>query len=113
MTCIFCQIAAREIPGDLLYEDDELVAFRDISPQAPVHFLVMPKKHIESLKDMHEDDFQLVGKMARVARQLAVENGIDENGFRITVNCGIEGGQTVWHIHMHTLGGRQLNGQLG
>lgn len=112
MACIFCQIAAKEIPGELIYEDDELVAFRDIEPQAPVHFLVMPKKHITRLADMAEGDFPLIGKMARVATQMAKTEGIAD-GFRIAVNCGEQGGQTVWHVHMHVLGGRQLNGYLG
>jgi len=112
MSCIFCQIAAREIPSELIYEDDELIAFRDIHPQAPVHFLVLPKKHITRLADMGDEDFPLIGKMARVATELAAKDGISD-GFRIAVNCGEQGGQTVWHVHMHVLGGRQLSGYLG
>ena len=112
MACIFCQIAAKEIPSELIYEDDELIAFRDLHPQAPVHFLVLPKKHITRLADMNDEDFSLIGKMARVATELAEKDGISD-GFRIAVNCGEQGGQTVWHVHMHVLGGRQLNGYLG
>lgn len=112
MDCIFCKIAAREISTELLYEDDELIAFRDIQPQAPVHYLVLPRKHIDSLAKMEPDDFRLIGKMAQVATDLARQEGIVE-GFRIAVNCGEPGGQTVWHVHMHALGGRQLNGFLG
>lgn len=112
MDCIFCKIASKEIPSELLYEDDELIAFRDIQPQAPVHYLVLPKKHIESLEMMESDDFFLIGRMAKVATDLARQEGIVQ-GFRIAVNCGETGGQTVWHVHMHTLGGRQLNGFIG
>ena len=112
MDCIFCKIAAKEMPTELLYEDNDLIAFRDIQPQAPVHYLVLPKKHIESLEKMEDGDFSLIGKMAKVATDLARQEGI-VGGFRIAVNCGEPGGQTVWHVHMHTLGGRQLNGFLG
>ncbi|MBT4511373.1 MAG: histidine triad nucleotide-binding protein [Chloroflexi bacterium] len=113
MPCIFCQIASKEISSELLHEDDDLIAFRDINPQAPVHILVLPKKHITSLNEMKDEDFPLLGKMAHVARELATKEGIVERGFRIAVNCGQEGGQTVGHLHMHTLGGRQLKGELG
>jgi len=112
MSCIFCQIASKEIPSELIHEDDELIAFHDIEPQAPVHFLVMPKKHVTRLADMDAGDFPLIGKMAKVATELARKEGISD-GFRIAVNCGEQGGQTVWHVHMHVLGGRQLNGYLG
>ena len=113
MSCIFCQIASKEMPSELLHEDDDIIAFRDINPHAPVHILVLPKKHITSLNEMNDEDLPLLGKMAHVARELATNEGIAERGFRIVVNCGQEGGQTVGHIHMHTLGGRQLNGYLG
>ncbi len=112
MSCIFCQIASKEIPSELIYEDDELIAFHDIHPQAPVHFLVLPKKHIPRLTNITNEDFSLVGKMTRIATELAEKEGVS-NGFRIAVNCGEQGGQTVWHVHMHVLGGRQLNGYLG
>ena len=112
MPCIFCQIAAKEISSELIYEDDELIAIRDIHPQAPVHFLVVPKKHFSRLTDMESEDFPLIGKMAQVASELAEKDDISD-GFRIAVNCGEKGGQTVWHVHMHVLGGRQLSGYLG
>jgi len=113
MSCIFCQIASKEIPSELIYEDEELIAFHDIQPQAPVHFLVLPKKHVNRLADMDSGDFSLIGKMAQISTELAKQEGISEDGFRIAVNCGEQGGQTVWHVHMHVLGGRQLNGYLG
>lgn len=106
MSCIFCQIARKEAPSDLVHEDDELVAFRDIQPQAPVHILVLPKKHIASLIEMADGDYPLIGKMASVANELAFKEGISEKGFRIAVNCGKEGNQTVGHVHMHLMGGR-------
>ncbi len=112
MPCIFCQIASKEIPSELIYEDDELIAFRDIQPLAPVHFLVLPKKHITRLADMNDEDFSIIGRMARVATELAKKEGISD-GFRTVVNCGEEGGQTVWHVHMHVLGGRKLNDYFG
>ncbi len=112
MSCIFCQIVSKEIPSKLIYEDDELIAFRDIQPQSPVHFLVLPKKHITRIADMKDKDFPIIGKMARVATELAGKEGISD-GFRIVMNCGEEGGQTVWHVHMHVLGGRKLNDLLG
>lgn len=112
MSCIFCQIATKEIPSELVYEDDELIAFRDINPQSPVHFLVLPKIHISRLTDMTNEEYYLVSKMARVATELAEKEGISD-GFRTAMNCGAKGGQTVWHVHMHVLGGRQLNGYLG
>ncbi len=112
MSCIFCQIANKEMFSELLYEDDELIAFRDIHPQAPGHFLVLPKKHISLLTDADNEDFTLIGKMARVATELARSEGIAD-GFRTIVNCGERGGQTVWHVHMHVMGGRQLNVCLG
>ena len=113
MPCIFCQIAAKEMPSEQLYQDDDLVAIRDINPQAPVYILVMPKKHISSLNEMNDEDFPLLSKMVYVAREIATNEGIAERGFRIVVNCGHEGKQTVGHIHMHALGGRQLKGTLG
>lgn len=112
MACIFCQIASQQSYADILFEDDDLIAFHDLQPQAPVHFLVVPKKHIESLDRMEPDDHDLLGRMAGAAIDLAKREGIGE-GFRLAINCGDRGGQTVWHVHMHVLGGRQLNGRLG
>ena len=113
MDCIFCKIVAGEIPSDMLYQDDQVVAFRDINPQAPVHVLVIPKEHIAYLSDVTEEQSGLLGRMAAVANRLAKSEGIAEKGYRIVVNCGEQGGQLVAHLHMHLLGGRQLSGQLG
>ncbi len=111
--CIFCKIAAGEIPADTIYQDKEVIAFRDINPQAPTHVLLIPRKHITSLTDLPEDESSLVGNMAKVANQLAREEGIAESGYRVVINCGQQGGQLVPHLHMHLLGGRQLSGRLG
>ncbi len=113
MDCIFCKIVAGEIPSDILYRDEEVVAFRDINPQAPVHVQVIPKEHIAYLSDVTEEQSGLLGRMAAVANRLAKSEGIAEKGYRIVVNCGEQGGQLVPHLHMHLLGGRQLSGQLG
>ena len=109
--CLFCKIVTGEIPGDVVYEDDEIVAFNDIQPQAPVHILIIPKSHVASLNAI-EDDAQVISRLAARAKLLAVEYGIAESGYRILMNCNAQGGQTVYHIHMHLLGGRQL-GALG
>ena len=106
--CLFCKIVAGEIPADIVYQDDKVLAFRDINPQAPVHILIIPKKHIATLNDLDDEDQELVGYLAMTAKRLAVEEGIDKSGFRLIMNCNQEGGQTVYHIHMHLLGGRQL-----
>ncbi len=113
MDCIFCKIVAGEIPSDTLYQDDEVVAFRDINPQAPVHLLVIPREHIAYLSDVTAEQSGLLGRMAAVANRLAKSEGIAEKGYRIVVNCGDQGGQLVAHLHMHLLGGRQMAGQLG
>ena len=113
MDCIFCKIAVGEIPSDTLYHDDEVVAFRDISPQAPVHVLVIPRKHVESLVQLTGDESSLVAHMVDVANQLAREEGVAESGYRLVINCGEQGGQLVPHLHLHLLGGRSLSGELG
>lgn len=112
MACVFCQIASQQIYADVLFKDEELIAFHDLHPQAPVHFLVVPRKHIVSLDRMDPDDHALLGRMVGRAVELARREGIGD-GFRLAVNCGERGGQTVWHVHMHVLGGRQLSGRLG
>lgn len=104
--CIFCKIAAQEIAVDLLYEDAEIVAFRDINPQAPVHVLIIPKKHVDNLLELSEEDDALLTGMHRVARRLARDLGVAEAGFRLVVNTRDNGGQTVHHLHFHLLGGR-------
>ena len=103
--CLFCKIAAGDIPAEKLYEDDEVLAFRDIAPQAPVHFLVIPKKHIVDPSDVSEEDEKLIGKLMRIGSQVAAENGVGD-GFRIIYNNGAKAGQAVFHIHMHILGGK-------
>jgi len=105
--CLFCKIIAGEIPADKLYEDDDILAFRDISPQAPVHFLVIPKKHIVGPAFLEAEDEQLVGKMMRTGAKIAADLGLAD-GFRLVFNNGAGAGQTVFHIHLHILGGRQL-----
>jgi len=106
---IFSKIIKREIPADILFEDDEVLAFRDVNPQAPVHFLVIPKQPIPTLNDIQSDQAALVGKMVLVAQQLVREQGIAEGGYRLVMNCNKDGGQTVDHIHMHVLGGRAMS----
>ncbi|KAF0189330.1 MAG: Hit-like protein involved in cell-cycle [Desulfobulbaceae bacterium] len=106
--CLFCKIVAGQIPADKLYEDDDVVAFRDISPQAPVHFLVIPKKHIVGPAFVEAEDEQLIGKMLRVGAKIAADLGVVE-GYRLVFNNGDDGGQTVFHLHLHILGGRQMH----
>ena len=113
MECIFCKIIAGEIPSDILYQDDKLVAFRDINPLAPTHVLIIPKKHIPSLGELSEAESSLIGDMAKTAKQLAKEENIAESGYRLVINCGEQGGQLVPHLHMHLLGGRRLSDELG
>lgn len=103
--CIFCKIIAGEVPAEKLYEDDEVLAIWDISPQAPVHFLVIPKKHIPMPVDVEEDDDRLTGKMLRIGAQVATENGVKDD-YRIVFNNGSKSGQVVFHLHMHILGGK-------
>jgi histidine triad (HIT) family protein len=113
MDCIFCQIASGKIPSDIIYQDEELIAFRDINPQAPVHLIIIPRKHIPSLTQLSEADSALLGRMVAVANKLAKEEGIADKGYRLAVNCGGEGGQLVPHLHLHLLGGRRLSDTLG
>jgi len=108
MDCLFCKIVAGAIPARKLYEDDQVFAFHDIGPQAPVHFLVIPKRHIATLNDLSEADRALTGHMLFTAQRLAKELGC-EAGFRVVMNCNAQGGQTVYHIHMHVLGQRQMH----
>lgn len=105
--CIFCKIAAGEFGTPFLYEDDQVVAFRDINPVAPVHILVIPKRHIPSADELAEADYALIGHIFQVIQQLAQKENL-KNGYRIVNNCGEEGGQTVHHLHFHLLGGRNL-----
>ena len=109
--CIFCKIIRGEIPSNKVYEDDEILAFKDINPMAPVHILVIPKKHIESADEISEEDELLIGKIFTVIKRLAKENNLD-NGYRIVNNCGEDGGQAVKHLHFHLLGGRKLKTEV-
>jgi histidine triad (HIT) family protein len=108
MDCLFCRIIAGEIPASIVYKDDDLVAFRDINPQAPMHLLVVPRKHIPTTNDLSADDDALVGRMLRRAAQLAADEGFGERGYRTVFNCNREAGQTVFHLHLHLLAGRGL-----
>ena len=111
--CIFCQIVEGKIPSDNLYKDDDVLAFRDINPQAPVHILIIPKKHIASIAEVMPEDEALINKIVKVANELAEKDGISEKGYRLVTNCREQGGQLVGHLHFHLLGGRQLSGRLG
>ena len=113
MDCIFCQIVAGKIPSEILYQDEEVIAFRDINPQAPIHLLIIPRKHIPSLTHLSEAESSLIGHMVNIANQLAKREGISESGYRLAMNCGKEGGQLVPHLHLHLLGGRKLSNALG
>jgi len=106
--CIFCKIANGEIPTDKIYEDERVVAFYDINPQSPVHFLVVPKEHISSIKEIDESNVSIISHIFLVIKKIATDNGLDEKGYRIVNNCGEYGGQTVDHLHFHILGGREL-----
>ena len=106
--CLFCKVIAREIPAQIVHEDEDLVAFRDINPQAPLHVLIVPRRHIATLNDLQPADDGLVGSMFRRAAALAMENGYAERGYRTVFNCNREAGQSVFHIHLHVLAGRAL-----
>jgi histidine triad (HIT) family protein len=105
---IFGKIVRGEVPADLVYEDDQVVAFRDLSPQAPVHLLVIPRKPIPTLNQASEDDAALIGRLLLTAAKLAKQEGIAEQGYRTVINCNAAGGQTVYHLHVHLIGGRPL-----
>jgi histidine triad (HIT) family protein len=105
--CLFCKIAGGEIPADKVYEDDRVIAFRDISPQAPVHVLIVPRKHVAKLNDADEKDRELLGHILLKAKEIAAQEGVDA-GYRVVNNCGASAGQSVFHIHFHVLGGRSL-----
>jgi histidine triad (HIT) family protein len=106
--CLFCRIIKKEIPGRLVYEDSAIVAFEDINPQAPVHILVVPRKHIDSLMNLSQEDKELMGSLFLVANGLAKTHNLTPSGFRTVINTGPGGGQTVYHLHVHLLGGRQM-----
>lgn len=104
--CVFCRIVAGGIPAKKVYEDEYVVAFEDIKPQAPVHILVIPRRHIPTVNDFSEEDASLAGRLILAARRLAAERGVDESGYRLVLNCNRNAGQEVFHVHLHLLGGR-------
>ncbi len=106
--CLFCRIIAREIPAAIVHEDERTIAFKDINGQAPMHVLVVPRRHIASLNELAEGDDGLVGEMVRRGAAIAQANGYSERGYRTVFNCNADAGQTVFHIHLHVLGGRRL-----
>ena len=110
--CLFCRIIKKEIPSDIVYEDDEILAFRDIHPVAPIHVLVIPKKHISAVTELKKEDEALVGKIYSVINIIAESEGIKEKGFRVIVNCGEDGGQAIGHLHFHLLGGKKLGEKI-
>ena len=110
--CLFCKIIKGEIPSQKVYEDDEILAFKDINPAAPVHILVIPKKHIDSIAMLEKQDEPLVGRIYSVINKIAEEQGVKEDGFRVIVNCGKNGGQEVMHLHFHLLAGTKLGEKI-
>lgn len=110
--CLFCKIVKGEVPCNKVYENEELLAFYDINPAAPIHILIIPKKHITSLEYLEKEDEALIGKIYGVINQIAEEQGFKENGYRVIVNCGKDGGQEVMHLHFHLLAGKQLGEKI-
>ena len=111
--CIFCRIVAGEVPSDIVYQDEDFLAFRDISPQAPTHLLIIPKIHITSSAELIEEQQELAGHLIMIAKNLAEKEGIDKRGYRLVMNCGPDGGQAVPHLHLHLIGGMRLDDRLG
>jgi histidine triad (HIT) family protein len=108
MPCLFCEIVAGRIPARVAFQDDDILAFHDINPQGPLHILVIPKRHISSLLDLTEADDALIGSVVRQARNLATASDLAERGFRLVLNCGEDAGYSVYHVHLHLVGGRRL-----
>jgi histidine triad (HIT) family protein len=113
MECVFCEIVAGKIPADIVYQDGEFLAFRDIQPQAPTHLVIVPRSHIGSITQLTNEHQDLIGRLILLAKELAEKEGVSANGYRLAINCGAEGGQLVPHLHLHLLGGRRLDDQLG
>jgi len=111
--CVFCRIVAGEIPADVVFRDDEIVAFRDIHPVASTHILLVPRKHIGSVQDLVSGDEGFIGRLVLRAKALAEQEGVAERGYRLVLNCGVFGGQVVPHLHLHLIGGRRLADSLG
>lgn len=107
--CIFCKIVQKTIPSKIVYEDEKVLAFEDINPQAPIHILVIPKKHISTLIDCDQDDYLLISHIYKIINKIADEKDIAKSGFRVVTNCNAEAGQTVYHIHFHIFGGRHMH----
>jgi histidine triad (HIT) family protein len=110
--CIFCKIAKGQIPAEKVFENEELVAFKDINPAAPTHILIVPKEHIPTLNDLHTEKISLAGRLIAAAREVAKKTGIDKSGYRTIINCNREAGQEVFHLHVHVMGGRPM-GKMG
>jgi histidine triad (HIT) family protein len=106
--CLFCKIIAAEIPADIIYESPDAIAFRDINPQAPSHVLIVPRRHIATINELADSDTDVVGRLFLAARDIAKQEGFVEDGYRVTMNCNAAAGQTVFHIHLHLLGGRNF-----
>ena len=106
--CIFCKIAAGDIDADIVYQSEELVGFRDLNPQAPTHVLIIPRRHISTINDITESDAEVIGQLFVAAKEIAAQEGISEPGYRVTMNCNAGAGQSVFHVHLHLLGGRQF-----
>ena len=111
--CIFCRIVAGDLPSDKVYQDEDFLAFRNISPEAPTHVLIIPKTHITSAAELTEGQQKLAGRLIIIAKNLAEKEGIAKKGYRLVINCGPEGGQLVPHLHLHLIGGRKLDARLG
>ena len=107
--CLFCKIANGSIPADVVFQDDSVLAFRDINPKAPTHVLVVPRKHIATVNDISPDDAELIGRLYLTAQKIAADAGIAQRGYRTVMNCNAEAGQTVYHLHLHVLGGRPMS----
>ena len=112
-SCLFCKIVSGEIKGTIVFSDEQATAFRDISPVAPTHILIVPNKHIDSVDTLDSGDEQLIGHLYSVASQLAKSEGIDKSGYRLITNTGADGGQTVFHLHMHLIGGQKMKHPMG
>ena len=106
--CLFCKIRDGEIPSETVYENDDILAFKDVNPHAPTHILTVPRKHIATINDLEDEDAQIMGKMMLAAQDIASFEGIAEAGYRLVINCNADAGQTVYHIHMHLMGGRNM-----
>ncbi len=106
--CLFCKVVAGEVPADIIYDNEHVLAFRDISPQAPTHLLIIPRRHISTINDLDAGDNELVGQLFLAAKEVAAQEGVDEVGYRVVMNCNEDAGQTVFHIHLHLMGGREM-----